>query len=101
MPGGRTREPTHHTYHGRLRLTAFARASTSSSVPESILARPFGELRLDSLTISAFQGIDLPRRWDDDEREPDDSPDELLAQLFARVKSALYAWGEVMDHLSA
>jgi hypothetical protein len=58
-----------------------------------------GELRLESITVRAFQGIDLPRRWDDPEREPDDGPHEQLAAMFRRVKAAIYAWGEVMDHL--
>ncbi len=58
-----------------------------------------GELRLESLTVSAFQGIDLPRKWDDAKHEPDDDPDERLTAMFQRVKAALYAWAEVMDHL--
>ena len=59
-----------------------------------------GELRLHSISVSAFQGIDLPRRWDDSEREPDDEPHDQLAKMFKRVKAALHAWGEVMDHLT-
>jgi hypothetical protein len=58
-----------------------------------------GELRLESISISAFQGIDLPRRWGDDEREPDETPHEQLRAMFDRLKAALHAWGEVMDHL--
>jgi hypothetical protein len=60
---------------------------------------PLGELRLESITVSAFQGIDLPRNWDDSEREPDDDPYDQLKAMFERVRAALYAWGEVMDHL--
>lgn len=62
---------------------------------------PVGELRLESITVHAFQGIDLPRRWDHPDREPDDEPHEQLAAMFRRVKAALHAWGEVMDHLVA
>lgn len=58
-----------------------------------------GELRLRSIAIAAFQGIDLPRVWDHSENEPDDHPHEQLRTMFLRVKAALYAWGEVMDHL--
>jgi len=50
--------------------------------------------------VSAFQGIDLPRRRDDAEREPDTHPHEQLGAMFARAKAALHAWGEVMDHLA-
>lgn len=58
-----------------------------------------GELRLESISISAFQGIDLPRKWNDDEREPDEPPNEPLRAMFERLKVALHVWGEVMGHL--
>lgn len=58
-----------------------------------------GELRLESVNISAFQGIDLPRKWSDSDREPDDPPHEQLRAMFDRLKAALHAWGEVMDLL--
>lgn len=58
-----------------------------------------GELRLEAISVSAFQGIDLPRKWSDSEREPDDPPHEQLRAMFDRLKAALHAWGEVMDHL--
>lgn len=58
-----------------------------------------GELRLEAISVSAFQMIDLPRKWDDPERDPDDDPHEQLRAMFARVRAALHARGEVMDHL--
>lgn len=58
-----------------------------------------GELRLEAISVSAFQGIDLPRQWSDDEREPDEPPHEQVRAMFDRLKAALHAWGEVMDHL--
>jgi hypothetical protein len=58
-----------------------------------------GELRLGSICVKAFQMIDLPRKWDDPEREADEDPHEQLRAMFARVRAALYAWAEVMDHL--
>jgi len=64
-----------------------------------VTCNALGELRLESISVSAFQGIDLPRTWDDPEREPDDDPHEQLTAMFERVRAALYAWGEVMDHL--
>lgn len=60
-----------------------------------------GELRLDAITVRAFQMIELPRKWDDPEREPDEDPRGQLRAMFERVRAALYAWGEVMDHLRA
>jgi hypothetical protein len=42
----------------------------------------------------------LPCKWDDPDRESDDDPHEQLTAIFKRVKAALYAWGEVMDHLT-
>ena len=59
-----------------------------------------GGLRLQSITMHAFQVLDLPRQWDDRGRPADAEPHEELAALFRRVKAALYAWGEVMDHLT-
>ena len=59
---------------------------------------PLGELRLQSVEIGAFQIIELPRRWDDPDREPDDGPQDQLAAMFRRVKAALVAWVDVMDH---
>ena len=65
----------------------------------TITCNALGQLRLQAVEIRAFQGIDLPRKWGDSEREPDEAPYRQLAHLFKRVKAALYAWGEVMDHL--
>ena len=58
-----------------------------------------GELRLESIRVSAFQCLDLPRRWDDQSRAGDEPPYQQLDEMFARIKVALHAWGEVMDHL--
>jgi hypothetical protein len=65
-----------------------------------VTCSPVGGLRLEAISLSAFQVIELPRQWDDPEREPDDDPREQLVAMFRRVKAALYAWGEVMDHLA-
>ena len=58
-----------------------------------------GELRLEGVKLSAWQAIELPRQWDDSEREPDEDPHEQLRDMFGRVKASLHAWMEVMDHL--
>jgi hypothetical protein len=65
-----------------------------------VICGPGGALRLEAITVSAFQGLELPRQWSDSEREPDDPPHEQLTALFARVRAALHAWGEGMDHLA-
>ncbi len=57
-----------------------------------------GDLKLSSVSVSALQLIDVPRHWDDSEREPDPHPHAQLRALLARTKAALFAWGEVMDH---
>ena len=54
---------------------------------------------MESLKLDAFQLLDLPRRWDDPDREPDELPDRKLREMFARVKASLYAWMEALDHL--
>jgi len=64
-----------------------------------VTCSPDGELRLESLRLDAFQLLDLPRRWDDPDREPDELPDAKLRQIFARVKASLYGWMEALDHL--
>jgi hypothetical protein len=58
-----------------------------------------GGLRLEEIRIAAFQGIEVPRQWDDPEREPDDDPSAALIALFERVRAALHAWSETADHL--
>lgn len=58
-----------------------------------------GELKLTGVELSAWQSIELPRVWDDPEREPDDDPADHLAAMFGRVRAALQAWTEVLDHL--
>ncbi len=81
------------TPEGRLAILAW------QGDPEAkITCNPLGELRLESLTVRAFQSIDLPRTWDDPAREPDEAPHAQLRAMFERVRAALYAWGEVMDH---
>ncbi|WP_159397605.1 hypothetical protein [Sorangium cellulosum] len=66
-----------------------------------LVCGPAGELRLHAIELSAWQAIDLPRRWDDPDRERDEPPYAQLAALLARVRSSLFAWMEVLDHLRA
>lgn len=64
-----------------------------------VVCDSFGQLRLQAVKFEAFQLLDLPRHCSDSSREPDERPEVQLDRLFRRVKAALYAWGEVMDHL--
>jgi hypothetical protein len=58
-----------------------------------------GELRLQSLTLAAFQGIDLSRQWDDPARPRDDDPGAPLTAMFRRVRAALSAWAELAEQV--
>jgi hypothetical protein len=60
---------------------------------------PQGVLRLTALTLSAFQGIALPRAWDHPRRPRDADPDEELATMFARLRAALAAWAAAAERL--
>lgn len=41
-----------------------------------------------------------PRAWDDPERERDGDPHEQITTMFERLRVALSAWGEAVDHLA-
>ncbi len=58
-----------------------------------------GALLLEGVEVSAWQAINLPRIWDDPERDEDPPPDHELERMFSRVRGALYAWMEALDHL--
>jgi hypothetical protein len=58
-----------------------------------------GRLGLGAVSVRASQRIDLPRKWDGLARPSDPHPRKALDAMFARLKAALHAWGEVMDHL--
>jgi hypothetical protein len=58
-----------------------------------------GELSLDSVEIAAMQLIELPRRWGDTDRKQDEHPAGQIHDLFARVRAALHAWMQAVDHL--
>jgi len=58
-----------------------------------------GRLYLTRVELSAWQGIDLPRRWDNPDREPDPWPEAQLADFAGRVRGALLVWGDCLGHL--
>jgi len=61
--------------------------------------RSDGSLWLRSVSVSAWQGVDLPRQWDDPSRDRDPDPRAALDAMFERVASAMHLWTELTDHL--
>lgn len=71
------------------------------SEPElNVLCSPDGMLKLRGVEIATWQAINLPRKWGDTSRKPDKRPHEQLAAMFERLKVALNAWMEALDHLT-
>jgi len=68
--------------------------------PEAkVQCAPNGQLYLTGVELSAWQGINLPRHWDNPDREPDEEPDRQLADLVGRVWKALQAWERSVRYL--
>ncbi len=63
------------------------------------LCRPSGDLVLDGVELGAWQAIELPRILDDPDHEPDPGPEEQLRAMFGRIRAALAAWMQALDHL--
>lgn len=71
------------------------------SEPElNVLCNLDGKLKLRGVEIATWQAINLPRKWDDTSRKPDKRPHDQLAAMFKRLKAALNAWMEALDHLT-
>jgi hypothetical protein len=64
------------------------------------LCSPTGDLKLRGVEVAAWQAIEVPRRWDDPARRPDKPPDAQLAAMFKRLRAAMNAWMEALDHLT-
>ena len=58
-----------------------------------------GRLYLIRVELSAWQGLDLPRQWDDPDREPDPWPETQLADFAGRLREALLVWEDCLGHL--
>ena len=58
-----------------------------------------GQLYLTGVKLSAWEGIDLPRQWDDPDREQDEDPYERLADFVERVWDAMDEWNQSLVHL--
>lgn len=60
---------------------------------------PDGQVYLTGVELSAWQGIDLPRQWDDPEREWDDDPGDQVIDLVRRAWEAVHRWADTLEHL--
>ena len=60
---------------------------------------PDGELYLTGVKLSAWQGINLPRQWDDPRREWEERPGDQLVDFAHRVWEALGEWKRSLRHL--
>jgi hypothetical protein len=63
-----------------------------------VVCQPGGELRLEGVEVAAMQIIELPRLIDNPD-ERDEGPEVELEELFGRVRAALMAWMQALDHL--
>lgn len=60
---------------------------------------PDGQILLTGVELAAWQGIDLPRHWDDPEREWDDDPADQLVDFARRVWEAVHQWADTLPNL--
>lgn len=58
-----------------------------------------GLLALAAVQVSAWEGVTLPRQWDNPDRGYDEEPDEQLADLLGRVAQALQVSEESRESL--
>jgi hypothetical protein len=79
---------------GRLEILAW-----QTDPVAKVICAPDGALKLDRVEIDAGQILELPRRWDDTDRRQDVHPAGQLHDMFGRVRAALQAWMQSVDHL--
>ena len=60
---------------------------------------PDGQLYLTGVEFPAWQGIGLPRQWDNLDRPRDDWPDVQLADFAGRLHRALQEWEACLEYL--
>ena len=60
---------------------------------------PDGQLYLTGVELRAWQGINLPRQWDNPDRPPDGWSDAQLAGFADRLHQALQEWEDCLVHL--
>jgi hypothetical protein len=64
-----------------------------------VLCEHDGVLKLAAVEVTAFQLLELPRRWDDSDRKEDPPPAPQLHEFFGRVRASLHAWMQALSHL--
>lgn len=64
-----------------------------------VLCGEDGVLKLGAVEVTAFQLLELPRRWDDTDRRDDPHPGPELHEFFARVRASLHAWMQALSHV--
>ena len=62
--------------------------------------RPDGQLVLTGVELPAWQGIELPRQWDDPERPQDEGTEVQLDSFFEWVRASLNVWESCLHHLA-
>lgn len=73
---------------------------SARSEPEAqVLVDPSGQLFLTAVELSAWQGIDLPREWDNPDRPADPDPEDQLVDFAGRVRRALQVWEQCLPYL--
>ncbi len=48
--------------------------------------------RVDGVDLAGREAVELPRQWDDPGREPDEEPEQQLADFFERISEAMQEW---------
>ena len=61
--------------------------------------RPDGRLYLTAVELPAWQGIELPRQWDNPERLQDERTEVQLASFCEWVRESLQVWEESLRYL--
>jgi hypothetical protein len=59
-----------------------------------------GRVVLTGVELAAWEGIVLPRQWDDPEREMDPWPEDQLADFADRVRQSLEEWEDCLHLMS-
>jgi len=68
-------------------------------VPEAVITfDPQGHTFLKQVSLKSWQGITLPRQWDDPDKA-DPYPDEQLYQFATKIRQALGIWQSSLVHL--
>lgn len=63
--------------------------------------RPGGQLHLTGVELPSWQGIELPRQWDNPDRPQDKDTEEQLESLFEWVRASLQVWAECLPYLES